>query len=105
MAETPFLLLIYVCGVALFQVFWITGAGFLLKYFEILDKDKVRAIGRFISNVLYPCLMFAEVLIIWELDQWKLWLPPFALNIGMFVVSYIIVWLCRVKSTAFSLLV
>lgn len=54
MASAPFSLLVKVSAVALFQVFYITAAGFLLKYFNVLDQDKVRAIGRFISNVLYP---------------------------------------------------
>ena len=54
MANAPFSLLVKVSGIALFQVFYITGAGFLLKYYNVLDVDKVRAIGRFISNVLYP---------------------------------------------------
>lgn len=92
MAKAPFLLLVKVSGIALFQVFYITGAGFLLKYFDVLDVHKVRAIGRFISNVLYPCLMFSEVLMIWDLNEWQLWLPLFLLNIGMFGLSYLIVW-------------
>lgn len=54
MAQAPFSLLVKVCGIALFQVFWVTAAGFLLKYFDILDRNKVRAISRFISNILYP---------------------------------------------------
>lgn len=53
--------------------------------------------------------MFTEVLIIWDLSEWKLWLPLFALNIGMFIVSYVVVWVCsmifKIKKTAFNLLV
>lgn len=109
MASAPFSLLVKVSAIALFQVFYITAAGFLLKYFNVLDQDKVRAIGRFISNVLYPCLMFTEILRIWNLSEWNLWLPLFLLNIGMLMLSYGIVLVCglflKIKVTARNLLV
>ena len=105
MADTSFLLLVKVSGVALFQVFWVTMAGFSLKYFNILNKHQIRGIGTFISHVLYPCLMFSEVLIIWEISEWRLWVPPFALNMLMFIISYIIVSICSIKGTAFNLIV
>lgn len=83
MAHAPFSLLVKVSAIALFQVFFVTAVGFFIKYFNILDRDKVRAVSKFISNVLYPCLMFSEILMIWDLTQWQLWLPLLLLNVGM----------------------
>jgi predicted permease len=109
MTSAPFSLLVKVSGIALFQVFYITAAGFMLKYLNIMDVSQVRAIGRFISNVLYPCLMFTEVLRIWDLSQYHLWLPLFLLNVGMLALSYTIVTVCglffKIKPTAKNLMV
>ena len=53
--------------------------------------------------------MFSEVLKIWNLSQWNLWLPLFLLNIGMFILSYVIMYVCsmffKMKKTAMNLLV
>lgn len=53
--------------------------------------------------------MFTEILRIWNLSEWNLWLPLFLLNIGMLMLSYVIVVVCglflKIKVTARNLLV